>query len=131
MISKKDMFQPILEAADGFKPIWNEFLEEWKGDDEIPQYLALGDLARYISQLILEAKDAELKNIFAVIERWHLEGDAYVREAATVGILEDLQNTNVVGLGIPQKVELYLLPESKKWWLKVSEFWQTGKTIGE
>ena len=97
------MFQPILEVSDGFRPIWNEFLEEWKDDDELPQYLALGDLARYISSLISESKDEEIKKIFAVIERWHLEGDLYVKEAATVGILEDLQNTNLVGEGVPEK----------------------------
>lgn len=124
MIVKEEMFKPILEASDGFRPIWNEFLEEWKDDDELPQYLALGDLARYISKLISESSDEELKRIFAVIESWHLEGDSYVKEAATVGILEDLQNINVVGEGIPEKVELYLLPESKKWWVKVYEFWE-------
>ena len=70
-------------------------------------------------------------DIFSVIERWHLEGDDYVKEAATVGILEDLQNINVVGVGAPEKIEIYLLPESKKWWLKVYEFWGTGKTISE
>ena len=125
------MFQPILEVSDGFRPIWNEFLEEWKDDDELPQYLALGDLARYISSLISESKDEEIKKIFSVIERWHLEGDSFVKEAATVGILEELQNTNVVGERVPKKVELYLLPESKKWWLKVYEFWEKGKIISE
>lgn len=131
MIVREEMFQPILEISDGFRPIWNEYLEEWKDDDELPQYLALGDLARYISSLISESKDEEIKKIFSVIERWHLEGDSYVKEAATVGILEDLQNTNVVGVGVPEKVELYLLPESKKWWLKVYEFWEKGKIISE
>jgi hypothetical protein len=131
MIVREEMFQPILEVSDGFRPIWNEFLEEWKDDDELPQYLALGDLARYISSLISESKDEEIKKIFAVIERWHLEGDLYVKEAATVGILEDLQNTNLVGEGVPEKIEFYLLPESKKWWLKVYEFWEKGKIISE
>lgn len=113
MLVKEEMFKPILEVSDGFRPIWNEFLEEWKDDDELPQYLALGALARYISKLITESRDEELKSIFAVIERWHLEGDSYVKEAATIGMLEGLQNINVVGEGIPEKVELYLLPESK------------------
>ncbi|WP_018016473.1 DUF7674 family protein [Teredinibacter turnerae] len=131
MLVKEEMFKPILEVSDGFRPIWNEFLEEWKDDDELPQYLALGDLVRYISKLISESRDEELKSIFAIIERWHLEGDSYVKEAATIGMLEGLQNINVVGEGIPEKVELYLLPESKKWWAKVYEFWEEGKTISE
>ncbi|MDO6687236.1 MULTISPECIES: DUF7674 family protein [unclassified Agarivorans] len=131
MIVREEMFQPILEVSDAFRPIWNEFIEEWKDDDELPQYLALGDLARYISSLISESNIEEVKRIFAVIERWHLEGDSYVKEAATVGILEDLQYINVVGEGVPEKIELYLLPESKKWWLKVYEFWEESKIISE
>ncbi|MEH6491184.1 DUF7674 family protein [Halopseudomonas sp.] len=131
MISRDEMFQPLLEVSEGFNPIWDEFIEEWKDDDELPQYLALSDLARYISGLISESNEKELKDIFSVIERWHLEGDDYVKEAATVGILEDLQNANVVGVGVPKKVESYLLPESKKWWLKVYEFWETGKIISD
>jgi hypothetical protein len=131
MISREEMFEPLLEVSEGFKPIWNEFLEEWKEDDELPQYLVLSELARYISKLISKSNENELKNIFNVIERWHLEGDDYVKEAATVGILEDLQNTNVVGIGVPEKVEKYLLPESRKWWHKVYEFWGTGKIISE
>jgi len=131
MISRDKMFEPLLAISEGFKPVWDEFIEEWKDDDELPQYLVLSDLARYISKLISESNEKELKDIFSVIERWHLEGDYYVKEAATVGILEDLQNTNVVGAGVPEKVEMYLLPESKKWWLKVYEFWETGKIISE
>lgn len=129
MLTREEMFQPILEVSDGFRLIWNEFLEEWKDDDELPEYLALADLARYISSLISESNEEEIKKIFAVIERWHLEGDSYVKEAATVGIMEDLQNTNIVGEGVPEKIELYLLPESKKWWLKIDEFWEKGKII--
>lgn len=131
MISRTEMFDPLLKISEGFRQIWGKFVEEWGSDKELPQYLALSCLARYISKLILESKEAELKGIFNVIEHWHIEGDDYVKEAATVGILEDLQNTNVVGLGVPEKVETYLLPESKKMWIKVSDFWGTGKIISE
>ena len=131
MISKADMFDPILEISEDFRPTWNKFVEEWKEDEERPLYLALADLARYISKLISESKTTELKDIFSVIERWHSEGDTYVNEAAIVGILEDLQNTNIVGIGVPEQVETYLLPESKKYWLKLYEFWGNGKIINE
>jgi len=125
------MIAPILDASPNFAPVWEEFLDEWEGDNDLPLYLVLGDLARYISSLINAKSDNELKKIFSVVEKWHLEGDAYVKEAVTVGLLEGLQNTNVVGEGIPEKIESYLLPESKKWWVKVNEFWETGKLISE
>ncbi len=61
MISRTEMFQPILEVSEGFRPIWNEFLEEWKEEVELPLYLALSSLARYISSLITKSKTTELK----------------------------------------------------------------------
>ena len=131
MISREDMFKPILEVSDGFKPVWNEFVSEWKDDAELPQYLALSKLAGYISRLISESRTRELSDIFEVVERWHLEGDDYVREAATVGLLEDLQNINVVGWDVPDKVHKLLLPKSKQQWAKISEFWNTGRVISE
>ncbi|MEH6467944.1 MAG: hypothetical protein V7722_09960 [Porticoccus sp.] len=131
MITQQEMFNPMLEVAKGFVPVWEEFIEEWKEEKELLQYLALSELARYISDLIKKEEKEELKGIFEVIERWHIEGDCYVKEAATVGILEDLQNTNIVGAGIPEIVKTYLLPESKKWWLKVYDFWEKGKIISE
>ncbi len=131
MISKVDMFDPILEISEDFIPIWDKFVEEWKADEERPLYLALADLARYISKLISESRTTELEDIFTVIERWLHEGDTYVKEAAVVGLLEDLQNTNIVGIGVPEQIETYLQPESKKYWLKLYEFWENGKIINE
>lgn len=130
MISKKEMLNPVLEASPSFMPIWKKFLEEWKDEDEMPLYLTLGDLARHIGALIesekIESeKSSEIQQIFSVVEAWHLEGDSYVKEAATIGLLEDLQNTKVVGEGIPKKVEPYLLPESKASWNKINKFWNT------
>lgn len=131
MISKEEMFKPILAVSNGFRPIWNDFINEWGDEAELPQYLALSELARYVSQLVSECRTQELSDIFEVIERWLLEGDEYVREAAIVGILEDLQNTNVVGSDMPQKVQELLLPESRKQWAKVIEFWEGGRGISE
>ncbi|PSF14830.1 DUF7674 family protein [Marinobacter shengliensis] len=131
MISKEEMFKPILAVSDGFRPIWNEFVSEWEDEAELPQYLALSDLATYISGLVTESRTRELSDIFEVIERWLIEGDGYVREAAIVGILEDLQNTNVVGSDVPDKVQELLPPESQKQWAKIIEFWDTGRIISE
>ena len=131
MITKEEMIDPILEVSPGFKPAWNEFLDEWKEENDLPIYLALGELARYIGQLHTKWHKEEVKSIFAIVEKWHLEGDSYVKEAATVGLLEDLQNTNVVGEDVPHSLEAYLLPETKRWWVKVTNFWEKGEIISE
>jgi len=70
-----------------------------------------------------------LQSIFQAVEDWHINGDPYVREAASIGLLEDLQNTNVVGDNVPAKVLRYLGPESMRWWRKVLDFWEHGTAI--
>lgn len=122
------MFAPVLEIAPDFQPIWKEFKEEWSDQkpSELPLYLALGDLANYISTKIAEADETdELYALFSVVERWHIEGDDYVKEAATIGLLEGLQNFTMNNRKARKEVENRLLPESKRWWDKVEEFWKT------
>jgi hypothetical protein len=110
------MMQPILEASPSFEPVWREFVAEWKDHpDGLPHYLVLSDLARHIAGLLEQDADSELRQIFHVVEAWHLDGDEYAREAATVGLLEDLQNTNVVGDDATAECLGYLGPESAHW----------------
>lgn len=125
MIDKEEMFELVLKACPSFKHAWKEFLDDWKDEDDLPLYLALGDLSRHISSLVEARQDSELEKLFEVVECWHTEGSPYVKEAATIGLLEGLQ-----GESNAASIEFYLLPESKKWWGKVSEFWKNGKPIG-
>ena len=130
MISRAQMMGPILQASPSFHPVWNEFVAEYENEGgELPLYIVLGDLARYIALLESRGTEDELQEIFAAIERWHTEGDQYVKEAATIGLLEDLQNTNVVGGKDSSRFAKYLGPESKRWWTKVDAFWKTGEII--
>lgn len=124
------MMGSILQASPSFSPVWNEFVAEYeKEGSELPLYVVLGDLARHIALLERRGTEDELQGIFGVIERWHTEGDDYVKEAATVGLLEDLQNTNVVGGTDSSRFIKYLGPESKRWWAKVNAFWEKGEII--
>ena len=92
------MMPPILKATPSFEPVWREFLDEWQEDLEgLPLYLVLSDLAKHIAELFELGAESELHEIFGIVETWHLHGDAYVKEAATIGLLEDIQNTNIVG----------------------------------
>ena len=126
------MIQPLLEAAPDFEATWREFESEWRGEAEGPPvYLLLGELARYISQQLELGNENELVRIFAVVEHWHTQGDKYVREAASVGLLEDLQNTNVVAESTPASCLKYLGPESLRWWRKVEAFWEKGELLSD
>jgi hypothetical protein len=127
VISRAAMIEPMLEACPAFRPAWDEFVEEWKSEPELPLYLALSELARYLIAR-LEAQDAAtLSRAFAVVERWHLEGDDYVREAAKIGLLEDLQNGNLHDRTAPRQFEPLLLPASLKAWHEVELFWKNKR----
>lgn len=131
MISKAEMMEPMLEACPSFRPAWEWFVEEWRLQDDKPLYLALSNLARHLIAILAARDTTTLSRVFAVVERWHLEGDAYVREAATVGLLEDLQNENLHVSTAAKDVEAFLQPESSKWWGKVERSWIRRKIISD
>ena len=133
-ITQENMMHPILECSPGFLPIWQEFKSDWENDETtaeegLPLYLVLNDLARYTARLYSENRLQELCTLFLVAERWYLEGDNYVREAATVGFLEDLQNPNIVGNIDTECFIQYMGGKTKEFWDKVQNFWDKGEII--
>jgi hypothetical protein len=123
VISRNQMMELLLAACPSFAPQWREFLQEWEAEPPLPLYLALGELAVHLVRLAETRQTAELEATFAVIEKLHLEGEPYVREAATIGVLEQLQNTNHHRTTSPEVFLPLLGPESKRWWDKLERFW--------
>jgi len=129
VIDQDNMFGPLLEADPSFEPIWEEFLTDWRDEPPMPLYLALGDLARHLTAK-LQAGDTEaFSDVFRVVERWHVEGDTYVRQAATIGVLEGLQNTHNHETTKPEQFIPWLGPVSRRYWDKVDAFWNQGILI--
>jgi hypothetical protein len=123
------MMDLMLAACPSFQPAWDAFVAEWSTEDDKPVYLALATLARHLVELLDARQEPELSRAFAVVERWHVEGDADVREAATIGLLENLQNKGIHTSTSPKEIEAFLMPESLKWWRKVEGFWANGTPI--
>jgi hypothetical protein len=134
-ISAEEMFPGVLEILPAFQPKWDAFVEEWKNDkdDEVgkPYYLALAALAHFLIEMLEARQEASLRRVFELVENWHTDGDAYVREAATVGLLEDLQNENLHRSTRPDDFLPYLLPETAYWWDRVLDFWKSGTLIAD
>jgi len=132
MILQADMMKPLLEACPSFLREWHAFLEEWQdADDEPPLYLALAQLARHLIAMLANQDVVGLARAFEVVERWHVEGDAFVREAATIGLLESLQTNDLHESTSPGDFERFLQPESRKWWDRVERFWSSGTPISD
>ena len=118
------MLPLLLDACPSFDEPWRACLEEWGDRCDLPVYIALSELARHLIGMLDRGETEAFSRVFDVVERWHVEGDAYVRCAATVGLLEDLQNGNLhTARTAPEQFLPYLGPESRKWWHRVERFW--------
>lgn len=107
----------VLEACPSFR-------ETWEGsDDQDLLYVAMGDLARHLLKLYQAGHTDEFGPLCQAIERLHLDGDAYVKELATIGILEAIQNVWGHTDTDPEEFHKFLLPESRRWWKELNEFW--------
>jgi hypothetical protein len=119
------MMDVLLAASPTFAQNWDAFRREWADEAEgLPLYLALADFARHVISFLEAKDDTRLRRIFDAVERLHVEGDHYVREAVTVGLLEDLQNTNLHRTTDPEQLRPFLRPESLKWWNRIESFWK-------
>lgn len=138
MITRHAMMEPLLEALPDLRPRWQDFADYWRDNphntpkthpDDLPNYLFLGDLADDLADWLLAGDEESVRSALAVCERWLLEGEHYVQEAAAVGLLEDLQN-RAQRLDIPfARFEALLGPEGLRWWHKVNAFWSKGELL--
>jgi hypothetical protein len=123
VITKSEMIPAMLAACPSFAPAWADFLRQWEDDPDPPLYVALGELAGHLVAMLERGEVASLEAVFGVVEGWLVSGDAYVREAATVGLLENLQNTGLHTSTSPEQFLPYLGPQSARWWSEVEAFW--------
>jgi hypothetical protein len=130
-VTRANMFEAILVADPSFLPHWQKFNVDWADDAEPPLYLALASLAEHLLERLGRGDTEGFGSVFAIVETWHADGDAYVSEAATIGLLESFQNQ----LGGNDRsyrrrdgvtaaaLEPWLGPETKRWWYKLYRFW--------
>lgn len=121
----------MLEADPSFGDQWQAFKADFSDDPELPEYIALGELAIHMIDRMRRGDVANFDKVFEVVELWHVDGDVYVQEAATIGFLEAIQNH----LGGNDQLkrqdgvrasdfETYLGPETRKWWDKLYRCWE-------
>lgn len=129
MIGKDEMMGVLVEACPSFAPHWRAFLDEWQDDSDPPLYIALGNLARHLIGMLERGETTTFPAVFATVERLHREGDPFVKEAAAVGLLEDLQNVNLHRSTHPEQFREFLGPWSRRWWGKLYRFWEHGELL--
>lgn len=126
------MIPLLVEACPSFSEKWERHKIEYGDEEDFLPYVALGRLSEHLIQLFDRGASSELESVFAVIERLHTEGERYVTEAVTIGLLEGLQNRLGNAGRDPEIVRDYLLPVSAGWWNQLNLFWEGKiKYVGE
>ena len=129
MITKQQVVPMLLEACPSFRTVWEEDLHE-NGEEIL--YVALGDFSGHLLELFQAGETKALHGVAQVIEKLHVEGDSYVREAVTIGLLEGIQNVWGNNGIDPELFLPFLLPESARWWKSLNKLWRGGcKHVGE
>lgn len=133
MLSKSDMMNVLVQACPTFAPAWEGFLSEWeeRGKEDLPLYVVLSELARHLVGMLKRQETEAIPTVFAAVERLHLEGDSHVREAAVVGLLEDMQNGNLHTTTEPEQFRPYLGATSLRWWEKLYWAWENREILTE
>lgn len=139
-ITAQDVMKSLRKTSKGFSLIIDKLIEEY-GEDEIDWdtnieeyagiYTVFSSLARYVEKLLENNQKEEIQNIFNLVEKWHINGDEYIQEAATIGFIEEIISLNPKHSMEDENFLPFMGSESKKWASQVKEFWNSGKIISD
>jgi len=119
-IEQHQVMPMLLNACPSFRETWEASL---KRSDTALLYISLGEFARHLRELYIIDNVNEFPAVATVIENLHVNGTPYVKEAASVGLLENIQNSWRNNGIDPEEFAKFLKPESKKWWKSLNDFW--------
>ena len=126
MIRRLDVLNGLFGACPSFRSSswWSEYEVDYGSEPDPMDYLLASAFVRHVVDLHVAGREDEFPAIFRFFERLQLEGDDHVRELATIGFLEDLQNTNLHhGGSSPDDFVPFLEPDSRWWWEELTLFW--------
>lgn len=128
VIERRDLDELLLAAVPSIARRLEPVQVEVGNDGERLDYVRAGAVARHIVALYKAGRVEEVRQAFDMIERLHLEGEPYVRELATIGYLEDLQNLIDADDEVDrEQIEALLGAESRRWWRGLDTFWSRGE----
>ena len=93
MITESQVVPLLRAACPSFEGRWQAYVSDSLFDD------VCWGFASHLVDLMVEGKVAEFAAVFDAVERLLVDGDLYVRQAATVGLLEGIQNVSGGGGG--------------------------------
>ena len=126
MLEADQVPQLLITACPSYEGPYHEHVVE-HGQD-LP-YVAAGVFARVLLAVFKSGQEEQLQSAAKCIERLHVEGTPWVREFATIGLLEGIQNVWGNQGTDPELFAPYLGPESARWWKGLQSFWEGKSSV--
>jgi len=123
VIETDQVLDMLVQACPTFAAARDAHVAEY-GNDVL--YVAAGEFAHHLLALQLGDATSCFAEVGATIERMHTDGTPEVKELATIGVLEGIQNVWGHSSVSPDEFLQYLGPESHSWWQGLNNFW-SGK----
>jgi hypothetical protein len=120
MLNQTQIMPLLLVACPSFEAVWDSELD---AEEKGRIYTCLGTFARHLLELYRQGSVHEFAAVAEVVERLHIEGDHPTREAATIGLLEGIQNVWGNSGVDPELFKPFLLEQTKLWWEQLNLFW--------
>jgi hypothetical protein len=120
---RADHIIPLLVAScPSYRERWRDISHSSDFEPDLI-YLHLGNFADHFMIVLNRFDERDLEGICDAIEQLHVYGDAHVRQAATVGLLESIQNLARNTCSSTLALETHLGVVSKRWWHSLEAFW--------
>ncbi|WEK56090.1 MAG: hypothetical protein P0Y55_08595 [Candidatus Cohnella colombiensis] len=124
MIEKHQVMNLLIKACPSFEKSWKQYIAETyeDGEEQLP-YIDMIYFIQHLIELYKQNNTEEFRDIFEVVELMHSDGSDYVKEVATIGFFETLQNqlsNNNIDI---DEFKSYLIPLSNTWWNHLLDFW--------
>jgi predicted RNase H-like HicB family nuclease len=118
-----DQVRPALVAA---YPELQDPLGKNDEDDIVSglRYFDMATVAEYLGERLRAGETDSFASLFQAVERCLLEGSPEAVELVVVGLLEDLQNSNVTKVEDDSRWHRFLGPVTRRAWQAVDDFWQ-------
>ncbi len=126
MIEPAQVLEALVQACPTFAAAREKHVADY-GNDML--YVVAGEYAHHLLALQLDGATSCFAQVGATIEQLHTQGTPEVRELATIGVLEAIQNVWGNNGANPELFLQYLGPETRSWWQGLNKFWSCYTTV--
>jgi hypothetical protein len=124
MIGKEQMVPMLLAACPSLREAWEASAAEWGGGPSPGVYIEFGDFVALFLEAYARGDSGCAQAVFDTVETFLSEGDSEIREYATIGFIEAVQNQASRKTFGAEAFLPFLKPRAQAAWKELDEFWQ-------